>query len=118
MPRSGPRLHETVMVIARGLITAIALVAFSSMTLASPAAAEDESACLTNKQRRAVIASGQVVPLATAIRAAHRRHNEVVKARLCRSPNGFVYLLTLLARDGKVTHVTVDAASGKLAEGR
>ncbi len=100
------------MVIVRGLATAIALAAFLSSALA-----DEGPSCLSGKHRRAVIASGQVVPLATAIRSLHVRRAEVVKARLCRGPKGFVYLLTLLARDGKVTHVTVDAASGKLAEG-
>jgi uncharacterized membrane protein YkoI len=29
-----------------------------------------------------------------------------------------VYLLTLLARDGKVTHAVVDAGSGKVVDAR
>ena len=43
---------------------------------------------------------------------------EVVGAKLCQRPQGLVYLLTLLARDGKVTRVAVDASSGRLAGGR
>ena len=63
-------------------------------------------------------ASGKVVPLASAKRAVPAHKGEVVRARLCQGPKGLVYLLTLLARDGKVTHVTVDASSGRLAGGR
>jgi uncharacterized membrane protein YkoI len=73
--------------------------------------------CLTAAQRRHVAASGKVVPLSKAIRAARARKTEVVDAKLCKSPKGLVYLLTLLAQDGKVSRVAVDATSGKLSEG-
>ena len=45
---------------------------------------------------------------------------EVVNARLCRreASKGLVYVLTVLSRDGKVTHTTVDATSGKVVEAR
>ena len=52
-----------------------------------------------------------------AIRATRARRIDVVDAKLCKSPKGLVYLLTLLAHDGEVTRVAVDAASGK-AHGR
>jgi len=82
----------------------------------APAHAE-EAQCLTPAQRRSVSASGKVIPLSKAIRAARARRSEVVDAKLCKGPKGFVYLLTLLAQDGKVTRATVDAASGKLTNG-
>ena len=75
------------------------------------------SHCLTPAQRRYVAASGKVVPLSKAIRAARARRIDVVDAKLCKSPKGLVYLLTLLAHDGKVSRVAVDAVSGKLSEG-
>lgn len=73
--------------------------------------------CLTPAQRRNVAASGKVVPLSKAIRAARARRADVVDAKLCRGPKGLVYRLTLLAQDGKVTRATVDAASGLLTDG-
>jgi uncharacterized membrane protein YkoI len=82
-------------------------------TLAQAARAQ----CLTQAQRRSVSASGKVVPLAKAIRAARARKTDVVDAKLCKGPKGLVYLLTLLAQDGKVTRATVDAASGLLTDG-
>ncbi len=63
-------------------------------------------------------ASGKVVPLAWAKRAVPAHKGEVVSAKLCQRPHGLVYLLTLLARDGKVTRVAVDASSGRLAGSR
>ena len=80
--------------------------------------AADVSSCLSRDQRHAMQASGKVVPLAVARRAVPGQKGELVRARLCQRPNGLVYLLTLLARDGKVTHVAVDAGSGRLAGGR
>ena len=79
--------------------------------------AQARAQCLTPAQRRSVSASGKVVPLSKAIRAARARKVDVVDAKLCKGPKGLVYLLTLLAQDGKVTRATVDAASGLLTDG-
>lgn len=79
----------------------------------------DDVACLGKKERRAVVATGQVMRLAAAIRMSHaRRGGDVIKARLCKGPNGYVYMLTLLARDGKVTRTTVDATNGAVIGSR
>jgi uncharacterized membrane protein YkoI len=87
------------------------------------ASADEQLACLSKAEQHAAIASGQAVTLGAAIRSARgsvRGHGarEVVKARLCREPNGLVYVLTVLARNGKVTHTTVDATSGKVVDAR
>jgi uncharacterized membrane protein YkoI len=90
------------------------------LVMTAPGSADEQSgACLSKEQRRAVVAAGQVVRLAAAIRMAHvRRGGEVIKARLCKGPSGFVYVLTLLARDGKVTRTTVDATNGTVIGSR
>jgi len=41
---------------------------------------------------------------------------EVVGARLCYRGSDLVYMLTVLARDGKVTHASVNAASGVIMD--
>ena len=106
----------------RLLIPAIALAA-QLTTLSAPALAapEGDRACLSKAGQRAALSNGQTVTLAVAIRSARgsvrgRGTREVVKARLCRGQNGLLYLLTLLTRDGKVTHTAVDATSGKVVE--
>ena len=83
------------------------------LVLTGPALAAENRECVGMEERKALIAEGKVLPLAKAIRAAKVRSNEVVMARLCHGPKGYVYLLTLLARDGKVTHATVDANNDK-----
>ncbi len=59
-----------------------------------------------------------MVHLATAMHAAKSRMpGTVVRARLCRGHDGLVYVLTVLAHDGKVARLTVDAVKGTLVGG-
>jgi uncharacterized membrane protein YkoI len=85
--------------------------------LATPVKAADPAHCLTPDQRRTVAASGKVIPLSKAIRATKARRHEVVNARLCQGTKGLVYLLTVVARDGKVIRMAIDAQTGKPVEG-
>ncbi|HEX9322626.1 MAG TPA: hypothetical protein VF913_10970 [Xanthobacteraceae bacterium] len=74
--------------------------------------------CLSPEQRRAAIATRQAIPLGKALRAAKARlGGEVVRARLCKEGKELVYVLTVLAHDGKVTVATVDGTSGALIDG-
>jgi uncharacterized membrane protein YkoI len=92
-------------------------VALVVLAAAGPAAAADP-ACLSQDQRRAAVASHRAIPLARAVRDIRRRAAgaEVVGARLCYRGSDLVYLLTVLARDGKVTHASVNAASGVMID--
>jgi len=82
------------------------------------ASAGERKACLSQEERRAVIAARNAVPLARAMRVVKARiAGEVLKARLCRQERGLVYVLTVLAQDGKVTQARVDAADGQWLEG-
>ncbi len=109
------------------MLAALAIAAALTVWSGLLPAAADEVACLTRREQKGSIANGRAVTLAAAMRAAQvtarvtargRSGREVVKARLCREPEGLRYLLTVLARDGKVTHLTVDAGSGKLVDAR
>lgn len=104
-------------------VIAAILIGLSVPATATATAAAERAACLNKAEQRAAIAHGQAITLATAIRSARgsvrgRGAREVVRARLCREPSGLVYVLTLLARNGKVTHATVDATSGRVVEAR
>jgi hypothetical protein len=75
--------------------------------------------CLDQKERQAANQSGKVVPLATAMRSAKERmQGTVVRARLCHGKDGLLYVLTVLAHDGKVARLTIDAAKGTLVGSR
>jgi uncharacterized membrane protein YkoI len=81
-------------------------------------AAAERKSCLAPDERRAIIAAHKVVPLAQAMHVVKAKvRGEVVKARLCRQELRLVYVLTVLARDGKVTQARVDAADGQWLEG-
>ena len=106
-------------------IVRIAIVVLTVFTL-GPARAEEVVApprpdaaaghvCLDQKERKAVQESGKVIPLTAAMRAARKRASgTLVQARLCHGSEGLVYVLTVLARDGKVVRLTVDAVKGTL----
>jgi uncharacterized membrane protein YkoI len=106
------------------MIRTLAIVTFlTALPAAAMAAEDDQRVCLGKAEQRAAIFQGQAVTLATAIRSVRgsvrgRGSREVVRARLCREEDKLVYLLTVLARDGKVTHTAVDATSGKVVDVR
>ncbi len=103
----------------------VATVALTLVTLA-PALAEGPvrarhrpvhpaGACLDQKQQRVASESGKIIHLAAAMRSAKKRmRGTVVRARLCHGPTGLVYVLTILAPNGKVARLTVDAVKGTL----
>jgi uncharacterized membrane protein YkoI len=95
------------------------LLALVVLAAAQPAAAADPPACLNQDQRRAAVASHRAIPLARAVRDVRRRiaGAEVVGARLCYRDSDLVYVLTVLARNGKVIRASVNAASGVMTDG-
>ena len=111
-----------------------AVFAFAALVAAATAAATETPvtttasvphACLSKEAQKQAVADNRAMPLAQAVKLAHsRQRGELVRARLCQSPGnigpngGLVYLLTLLARNGKVSRVTVDAANGSLIGAR
>jgi uncharacterized membrane protein YkoI len=100
--------------VSANLLLGLALSAASS----GLAAAAEHKSCLSPEERRAVIAAHKAVPLVHAMHVVKAKlRGEVVKARLCRQERGLVYVLTVLARDGKVTQARVDAADGQWLEG-
>jgi len=99
-------------------ISGFLLLGLALGAAAPGAAAADRKACLSQDERRAVIASHKAVPLGRAISVVKARiGGDVVKAQLCRQERGLVYLLTVLAQSGKVTQARVDAADGQWLDG-
>jgi hypothetical protein len=90
---------------AWGIFGALALGPIGSLAAESPH-------CLSGEEQRAAIANGKAVSYASVIRTLHRAPKEVIAARLCQEPDRLIYMLTLLGRDGKVRHATIDAENG------
>ena len=103
----------------------LSMLAFSGSVLPSAAAqglagAPVARACLNRAEQRAAVLDRKAVPLAAAIKSLRERgqRGEVVRAELCSRDEKLFYVLTLLARNGKVTRATVDAATGELLTGQ
>ena len=96
-----------------------ALVPARGEDVAHPPKAEGEPLhCLDQKDRKAESDANHLVRLGAAMRVARTRMpGTVVRARLCRDNDELVYVLTVLARDGKVARLTVDAVKGTLVGG-
>ncbi len=111
--------HALRFAIAAVAVLALAPARGEELGRPAHASAEPVHACLYHKERRVESETGRVVRLAAAMRAAKSRMpGTVVRARLCHGTNGLVYVLTVLAHDGKVARLTVDAVKGTLLGGR
>jgi uncharacterized membrane protein YkoI len=72
--------------------------------------------CLSADETREAVSEGRVMQPAQASRhARHAAPGEVVRIRLCRQGDDFVYVVTTLKRDGRVARVTLEGQSGKVA---
>ena len=86
---------------------------------AMAADARHGDACLTRAEQQASVTAIRGISLAQAIKILreHRKHSELVRARLCKRDEKLVYVLTLLGRSGKVVDVTIDAVNGEYHAG-
>ena len=90
------------------------------MAASARAADVPQTACLTKAEQRAAVADHKAISLAQAVKSLreHGHRAELVRARLCHRGDKLAYMLTLLARSGKVILVTVDATTGDVSNGR
>jgi hypothetical protein len=73
-------------------------------------------ACLNAAETREMVKSRRLLePFAALKFASAQRKAEALSARLCRTGDDFVYEITLLRRDGRLVHVDMEAATGKIA---
>jgi uncharacterized membrane protein YkoI len=101
----------------------LALVALIAVALTplwfGPVDAEPRMRCLSRDQQRAAISERRALPLATVRRAIRGRvPGELLRAQLCQEPQRLIYLLTVLARDGKVRRAIVEAKNGAVVSVR
>jgi uncharacterized membrane protein YkoI len=69
--------------------------------------------CLAPGEARRLVASGEVVPLVAAARAARASADgEMIGGRLCNDGLDYVYVVTFLGQDGRVSRVTINARNG------
>ena len=69
--------------------------------------------CMSLEEARAALIAERLTAPFAALRGAEGfGQGEAVGLQLCRSAADFVYDITLLQRDGRVSHVFIDARSG------
>jgi hypothetical protein len=72
--------------------------------------------CLNAAETREMVKSRRLLePFAALKFAAAQRKAEALSARLCRAGDDFIYEITLLNREGRLAHVEMEAATGKIA---
>jgi uncharacterized membrane protein YkoI len=75
-----------------------------------------KAACLNAAETRELVKSRRLIePFAALKSAGAQRKAEALSAKLCRAGDEFVYEITLLHRDGRLVHVEMEAATGKIA---
>ena len=73
-------------------------------------------ACLSADETRDAVAEGRVIQPLPGLAPCARQAapGEVVRIRLCRQGDEYVYVVTTLKRDGRVARVTLEGHSGKV----
>lgn len=80
-----------------------------------PHAAPAKPTCLNAADTREQVKAHKLIePYAALKFAAHERKAEALSAKLCMSGDEYIYEITLLHRDGRLNHVQMEAATGKL----
>ncbi len=94
-----------------------ALMAYAAAPAAAAEAprAGSRPVCLNAAETREMVKSRRLIePFAALKFASAQRKAEALSARLCHTGEDFVYEITLLHRDGRLVHVEMEAATGKL----
>ena len=95
------------------------IFAFALLAAPLPIVRIDDPApisCLSADETREAVSDGRVIQPAQASRhARNAAPGEVLRIRLCRQGDDFVYVVTTLKRDGRVARVTLEGQSGKVA---
>jgi len=92
-------------------LTALGLVKPAAEPAAPKPVPPGPAACLNTREMREAIDDRRAVQPLVALKAAG--NGERIRAQLCRTETGLVYLITTLGRDGHVARVVVDAQSGE-----
>ncbi len=99
----------------RLLWVGVALLGFLSTARAEgPIVAQP---CLSPREMREVASTNRVVEPALAVGAARRAvpGADMLRATLCRDREVFIYVISVLRKDGRVVHVVVDGPTGRVA---
>jgi uncharacterized membrane protein YkoI len=74
--------------------------------------------CMSPREMREVVATRRVVAPAHAVGMARRAvpGADMLRATLCVDGELYLYVISVLRKDGRVVHVVVDGPSGKVSD--
>lgn len=89
---------------------------FLICSLSQTQAQQQAASCVSPTDMRELVNQKRVVDPAVAIAAAQLSvpGSDILRANLCKRNGGLIYLIVALRADGKVIHVTVGGASGRV----
>ena len=99
----------------RWLLVGVALLGF--LTTARAAGPIVAQPCLSPREMQDSVAANRVVAPALAVGAARRAvpGADLLRVTLCRDRDAFIYVISVLRKDGRVVHVVVDGPTGRVA---
>ncbi len=102
-------------IVSRAAVLCIAVFGAARAAEADPHAPAAKPDCLNAAETRDQVKAHKLLEPYVALKwAAQQRKAEALSAKLCVNGDDFIYVITLLHRDGRLTHVQLDADSGKL----
>ena len=107
--------RKSAIFLALGICAAGVCAAGGSRASEAEAHAAGKRACLPASETREVVKARRLLePFAVLKSAAAQFKAEALSAKLCHLGDEFVYEIALLHRDGRLVHVVMNAATGKL----
>ncbi len=98
-------------------------IVFSAMFVAAAvffvgqAAISAPRACLSDADARVQVQMHKLIGVEQALGAAKAKaKGDLISAHLCQVPDGFMYRIAIIGREGRVVKLLVDAASGHIVE--
>lgn len=86
------------------------------LVLTHPLTAAAQGQCFSDADARGEVQTNKLVSVQHAISTAREKANgELISAHLCRLPVGFVYRISILERDGRVSRLLVNATNGRFS---
>ena len=73
--------------------------------------------CMSSREMQDSVTARRVVAPALAVGAARAAvpGADLLRVTLCREGEAYIYLVSVLRKDGRVVHIVVDGPSGKVA---
>jgi len=116
VPERGLVAMAALAFVCRAAVLSLAMASVSARAAeAEPHSAAVKPVCLGAAETRDEVKAHKLLEPFVALKfAAQQRKAEALSAKLCHAGDEFIYEITLLHRDGRLTRVQMEAGTGKL----